>query len=242
MPIPTITREYAPGACRNWRKLMRLILVPKIRPDSPALHAEEFLVPNQTHKEPPFPWWNSRESPGTLSQDKKNTAVTSGMQNRLVYPKSTQDEAHFPWIVYIAISCSTSYTPSGLTSFRKIQIPWDTHLKSRRTSISVNHWRNRLCTPYRLEMRADSLSFTEEISQLSTSTSRGVFPQEYVFEKDTVFSALSEMDPEMPDSKEGWVSLLRLKCSLIFHITRWKDVWSTCRDPTESPRSPPHVD
>ena len=75
-------------------------------------------------------------------------------------------------------------------------------------------------TPYRLEMRADSLSFTEEISQLSTSTSRGVFPQEYVFEKDTVFSALSEMDPEMPDSKEGWVSLLRLKCSLIFHITR----------------------
>ena len=28
---------------------------------------------------------------------------------------------------------------------------------------------------------------------------------------------------------------------LIFHITRWKDVWVPCRDPTESPRSPPHL-
>ena len=31
-------------------------------------------------------------------------------------------------------------------------------------------------TPYRLEMRADSLSSNEEVSRLSTSTSRGVFP------------------------------------------------------------------
>ena len=47
-------------------------------------------------------------------------------------------------------------------------------------------------------MRADSLSLTEEISQLSTSTAKGDFPKEYVCEKDPVFSALSEMDPEMP--------------------------------------------
>ena len=32
-------------------------------------------------------------------------------------------------------------------------------------------------------MRADYLSLTEEVSQLSTSTSRGVFPQQYVCER-----------------------------------------------------------
>ena len=52
-------------------------------------------------------------------------------------------------------------------------------------------------TPYRLEMRADSLSSNEVVSHLSTSTSRGVFPKEYVSERDPVFYASSEMDPEM---------------------------------------------
>ena len=61
-----------------------------------------------------------------------------------------------------------------------------------------SNWRNGLCTPYRLEMRADSLSLSEEISHLSTSTSRGVSSKEYVCERDPVFSALSEMDNEMP--------------------------------------------
>ena len=90
-----------------------------MRPDSPALRAEEFRVPNQRRKESRFPWWNWRESPRTLSQQEKNTDVTSGMQNRLVYPKSTQDEAHFPFIEFIAISYSTSYTTSGLTSLQQ---------------------------------------------------------------------------------------------------------------------------
>ena len=61
------------------------------------------------------------EYPRTLSQQEKNTDVNSGMQNRLVYHKSTQDEAHFPFIESIAISHSTSYTTSGLTSFTTIQ-------------------------------------------------------------------------------------------------------------------------
>ena len=52
--------------------------------------------------------------------------------------------------------------------------------------------------PYHPEMRADSLSSTEEVSQRFTSTSRRVFPQEYVCEREPVFSASSEMDPEMP--------------------------------------------
>ena len=51
--------------------------------------------------------------------------------------------------------------------------------------------------PYRLEMRADSLSSNEEVSHLSTSTSRGVYV-EYVCERDPVLYVSSEMDPEMP--------------------------------------------
>ena len=104
MAIPTVTREYNPGAWGNWIKLMSLTPRRKMRPDSPALHAEEFWFPNQTPKETRFPWWNCRESPRTLSEDEKKTDVTTGMQNRLVYPKSTEAEAHFPCIGSIAIT------------------------------------------------------------------------------------------------------------------------------------------
>ena len=37
----------------------------------------------------------------------------------------------------------------------------------------------------------DSLSSTEEVSQPSTSTTRGAFPQKYVCERDSVYSASS---------------------------------------------------
>ena len=121
MAIPAVTWEYTPGACRNSRKLKKLPPRCKMRPDSPAFRAEEFCVPNQRRKEPRFPSWNCRESRRTLSQQEKKTDVTSGMQNKLVYPKSTQDEAHFPFIESIAISHSTSYTTSALTSFATIQ-------------------------------------------------------------------------------------------------------------------------
>ena len=177
MAIPAVTREYTPGACRHSRKLMKLTPRRKMRPDSPKFRAEEFCVPNQRRKEPGFSWWNWRESPRTLSQQEKNTDVTSGMQNRLVYPKSTQDESHFPFIESIAVSHSTSYTTSGLTSFTTIQ-----RFPDRPISTLWEHQfqlSNRMKdpgTPYHLEMRADSLSSTEEVSHLSTSTSRRVFP------------------------------------------------------------------
>ena len=121
MGIPVVTREYTPGACRNTRKSMRLPPRHEMRPDSAALHAEQLRFPNQTHKDPRFAWLNSRESPSRLSKDEKNTDVTSGTQNWLVYPKSTQDEAHFPFIESIAVSHCTSYTTSVLTSFTTIQ-------------------------------------------------------------------------------------------------------------------------
>ena len=55
------------------------------------------------------------------------------------------------------------------------------------------------CTTYRLKMRADSVSLTEEVSQFSTSTSSGVFPQQYVGERDSVLSVSCGMYREMPD-------------------------------------------
>ena len=78
------------------------------------------------------------------------------------------------------------------------EIPKDTHLESRGISISVKQQDKDPCTPYRLEMRADSLSLTDEVSQISTSTSSGVCPQEYVCESDPVLFGSSEMDPELP--------------------------------------------
>ena len=65
-------------------------------------------------------------------------------------------------------------------------------------------------TPYRLEMRADSLSSTEEVRHLSTSTSRGVFPSEYICERDPVFMVQVKWTPRYPDKKEVQISLQRL--------------------------------
>ena len=52
MATPAIIREHTPGSRRNSRKTMRLAARGEMRPDSPALRAEQFLVPNQRGKEP----------------------------------------------------------------------------------------------------------------------------------------------------------------------------------------------
>ena len=52
MATPAITREHTSGSHRNSRKTMRLAARREMRPHSPALRAEQFLVPNQTGKEP----------------------------------------------------------------------------------------------------------------------------------------------------------------------------------------------
>ena len=119
--IPAVTREYTPCSSCKSRNHMRHPHRRELRPKSPELSAEKFCVPSQISKEPQCAGWNIRESPRKLSQDERNTAVILGMQNSLVYPKSTRDEDHFPFIGSIAISCSTSYRTSGLTSFRKPQ-------------------------------------------------------------------------------------------------------------------------
>ena len=52
MATPAITREHTPGSRRNSKKTMRLAARFEMRPNSPALRAEQFFVPNQTGKEP----------------------------------------------------------------------------------------------------------------------------------------------------------------------------------------------
>ena len=91
-------------------------------------------------------------------------------------------------------------------------------------------------------MRYDSLSLIEDLSQLSTSTSSGVFPQQQVCVRDPVFPVSSGMDRERPYSKEGRISLHWLKFRLLFHLTRWRDVWIPCGDPKESHSSPSLLD
>ena len=73
MAIPAVTREYTPGFCRNLRNRMRHPPRWEMRLDSPSLHAEQSRIPNQTHMDPRFSCSNTRESPGTLSQNEMNT-------------------------------------------------------------------------------------------------------------------------------------------------------------------------
>ena len=73
MAIPAVTCEYTPGSCRNSRNRMRHPPRWEMRLNSPALHAEQSRFPNQTPKGPRFSSWNTRESPGTLSQNEMKT-------------------------------------------------------------------------------------------------------------------------------------------------------------------------
>ena len=56
------------------------------------------------------------------------------------------------------------------------------------------------------------------------------------------FLSQVEWNLRRSDSKEGWISLQWIKFRLIFHLTRWRDVWIHSGYPRESRRSPPHLD
>ena len=51
-----------------------------------------------------------------------------------------------------------------------------------------------------------------------------------------------EWTPRCPDFKESWISLQWIECRLVFHLTKWKDVWIPCGDLIERRRSLPHLD
>ena len=121
MAFPAVTREYTPGACRNSGKLMRFRPRCKMRPDSPAFHAEEFHVPIKDVSNIDFPD-GTEQNPQEHCHNNRRTLM-SPQECKIDWctPKSTQHEAHFPFIESIDISHYTSYTTSGLTSFTTIQ-------------------------------------------------------------------------------------------------------------------------
>ena len=121
---------------------------------------------------PESPQENCHKSRGTLlspQECKIAQCTTSQLEMKPISPS----------LALYSIPCSTSYRTSGLTSFRKLQRFPETHVSSLQEH-QFQH-RNSMkapCTPYRPKMRADSLSLTEEVFHLSTSTSRGVFPRQ----------------------------------------------------------------
>ena len=54
MAIPTVSREYTPGSSSKSKNRMRHPPRWEMRLDSPALHAEQSRITNQTRKEPRF--------------------------------------------------------------------------------------------------------------------------------------------------------------------------------------------
>ena len=131
----------------------------------------------------------------------------------------------------------------GLTSFRQLQRFPETPVSSlEEQEFQHSNSRKALCTPYCLEMRDHSLSSTEEVSQLSTSTSRGGFPQQYVTEINPELATSSGMDSEIPESKKGRISLQWLECMFVFHLKRRKDVGVPCELPRVRHRSLTHLD
>ena len=119
------------------------------------------------------------ESPRNTVTKRDEHCCNSGMQNSSVYRKSTRDQAHFPFTGSIAIPCSIEYSTSGLTSLRKLQRFSHTPASSLyEYSFQHSSAKKVPSTTYRQKLRTDSLSLTEEVSQFSTSTSSGVFPQQ----------------------------------------------------------------
>ena len=170
-----------------------------------------------------------------------NTDVTAGMQNSSVYPKSTRDEAHFPFIVSIFILCSTAYSTSGLTYFYR-----DSLRQPSQVYMNIN-----FTTAARKKLHAPHIVLRWELISCFWLKRWANFPQvpqvEFSLSNRYVrgtlcFLSQVEWTARGPDSKEGRISLQCLKFRLVFHLIRWRDVWIPCGVLRESRRSPPHLD
>ena len=95
-------------------------------------------------------------------------------------------------------SCVPHHTQQGFDFFRQLQRFPETPDSSLEEH-QFQHSNSMIapCTPNHLKMRADSVVSTEEVCKLSTNTSRGGFPQQYVCERDREFAASCGMDTEI---------------------------------------------
>ena len=166
---------------------------------------------------------------------------TSGMQNKSVYPKSTRDEAQFPFIGSIAIRVphhteQVLWLP--LENYRDcLRHPSQVYMninfsRATRGKIHAHHIISRweLIPCLWLKRWANFPQALQEFF-LSSRYVRGTL----------CFLSQVEWTPRGPDSKEGRISLQWLKFRLVFHFTRWRHVWIPCQDPRESRRSPPNL-
>ena len=120
-----------------------------------------------------------------------------------------------------AITPSTSCMTSGLTSIRQLQKFPETPVSSlEEHQFQHSNSRKAPCTPYHLEMRADSLTSTKVQAIFpQASQEEGSLSSRYVRGTLSVLPQV-EWTPRGPDLKEGRISLQWLECRLVFHLTR----------------------
>ena len=114
------------------------------------------------------------------------------------------------------------------------EIPWDNHLKSIGTSISVKQQDVKPGHAILSGVKSWFPVFEWSGKPSFHKHLKRSFPLG-ICERDPVFYASSEMDPEMPWLERSPNFPAEASCMLIVHITWSKDVWVFCRDPRKSP-------
>ena len=175
MSIPTVTREYTPCSRRNSRKTMRLRPRQETRPDSHALHAEQYHIENQSHKEPWFAWWKSRVPKNTLTSLKLHWCH----QKNVKFFGVSQVNSRWCLTPLYWIWSNPPFPikkTGGLSYFRQLVILTEAPVSSL-VEHQFQHRNSKKAPwmPYHLEKRAHSQDSIEEVGQLSTSTSGGAF-------------------------------------------------------------------
>ena len=132
---------------------------------------------------------------------------------------------------------------SGLTSFRQLQrVPVNTVPCLEGHQVQHSNSSKAPFTPNHLDMRADSLSLTQEECQLSTRTTRGCFSQLLLCDRDPEVAASSGMNTEFPslEARPDFPAVNQMQARVSSHNMKGFSV--PCGDPRKSPRSPPYLD
>ena len=120
------------------------------------------------------------------------------MGNSSVYPNHVEMKADSPELAP-ELSHIPHHTGQWLDSFRQLQRCPETPITSLKVhQFQHSNLKKAPCTPNHLDIRSDYLASNEELCQVFTSTSRGGFPQQYVYERDLEFAASSGMDTKLP--------------------------------------------
>ena len=125
--------------------------------------------------------------------------------------------------------------------YKNPEIPWDTHLKSIGTSISVKQEVERFGHPISSGDDSWFPAFDWRGKPSFQKHLKKRFPLGICMWEGPCVLFFKRNGPEMP-----WLEIspnfpAESSCMLIVHFTRWKDDWFTCGDPTESPTPPLHL-